>query len=95
MRMLAAVLSLCVLSTAAVAQQPAYKLTWAAATIGPQGPVSGSIPEFTTFKSENDCIAFGNTMAPRVRDWVRGRMNADWDHPVGVQFVCEISGPPA
>jgi len=72
-----------------------YVLVWAVVTIGPQGPVGGDIPETTKFQSEAACNEFGRDMTPRLQDWVRGRLTADWDHPVRVDFRCAPDGKPA
>lgn len=72
-----------------------WALVWAVMTIGPQGPVGGNVPESTKFDSEKACIAFGERMAPRVQDWVRGALRAEWEHPVSVDFKCDVDGRPA
>ena len=69
-----------------------YKLTWVVGTITAQGPVTGEAPEAQRFKTEAECLEFARVMTPRMEDWVRGRVNGDWGHPVGVRFRCEIDG---
>lgn len=72
-----------------------FKLIWIAATITANGPVTGNIPETTKFKDKAECVSFGERMTPRLQDWVRGTIGADWDHGVGIRFSCEMSGDPA
>lgn len=72
-----------------------FKLLWTVATLTAQGPQIGNVPETNTFKTEAACSDFGTTMTPRMADWMRGRLNAEWDHPVAVHFECELSGNPA
>lgn len=72
-----------------------YALVWLVMTIGPQGPVQGPIPESTRFDSQQSCEKFGADMAPRLADWVRGALRAEWSHPVRVEFKCEPDGRPA
>lgn len=72
-----------------------FKLIWVAVTMTAQGPIMGQIPETTKFKTEAECIAFAQTMTPRLADWVRGRINADWDREVSIRFRCEMDGNPA
>ena len=71
-----------------------YALTWFFATMTRGGPVATRAPERTSFVNEADCTAFGTRMTPRMEDWVRGLMRADWDHPVGVRFACAPTGSP-
>ena len=72
-----------------------FKLLWIVGTLTAQGPQVGNVPENTTFPTEAACIAFGEAMTPRLADWIRGRINADWSHPVAVHFKCELDGNPA
>jgi hypothetical protein len=72
-----------------------FKIIWLVATLTPQGPVVGEVPETTKFKSETECREFARVTTSRLQDWVRGRLNVDWDHEVGVRFRCEIDGNPA
>lgn len=71
-----------------------FELTWFFATMTKGGPVATKAPERTPFVNEADCTAFGKTMTPRMQDWVRGLVRADWDHPVGVRFACAPAGSP-
>lgn len=80
----------------APAQPIIYKLTWTAAVPRPGlPPLIGNVPETARFKSETECSAFGIAMSSRLQDWVRGRFNTDWNHPVGVRFTCEVDGQPS
>ena len=72
-----------------------FKILFAVAFIGPQGPAFGSVEEDKTFKTHDECMAFGALMTPRVADWVRGRIELEWDVPVSVHFACEPNGNPA
>jgi hypothetical protein len=65
------------------------------ATIGPAGPLHGEVNDTSRFKTEAECVTFGDHMTPRYADWVRGRLNADLGHPVAVKYRCEIDGDPA
>jgi hypothetical protein len=65
------------------------KLIWTVATLTVQGPLVTDVPESTTFRDAAACVAFGEAMAPRVADWVRGAIRTDWEHEVGVTFRCE------
>ena len=69
-----------------------FKLVWVAIVLMNHGPTQGAIPESTKFKTEQECIEFGKTMTPRLQDWVRGMLKAEWDMPVGVSFSCERDG---
>jgi len=95
----AAVLSLSLwVPPAAIAQHPeraAWRLVWFAITTTPQGPLAFKTSEQTPFGAEADCAAFGERMMPRMHDWVRGLVRADWDHDVRVAFDCEPSGMPS
>jgi hypothetical protein len=71
-----------------------YALIWAVMTIGPQGPVGGNLPETTKFESKEACEKFGEEMIPRMQDWIRGAVRADWGHPVRVTFKCDAEGRP-
>ncbi|HWV44109.1 hypothetical protein [Pseudorhodoplanes sp.] len=72
-----------------------FKLLWAIAVMTAQGPMQGTIPESTTFKDRAACEAFGAEMTPRLQDWARGRLNADWNIEVRSAFRCEPAGDPA
>ena len=71
------------------------KLVWIVATITAQGPVQTNVPETARFSDAAQCKAFGEHMTPRMADWVRGALRADWNHPVQVTFRCEQDGSPA
>src|SRR5688572_32243256 len=81
-------------STRAQPDTSQFALTWFFATMTRGGPVATRAPERTSFGTEADCTAFGKTMTPRMEDWVRGLVRADWDHPVGVKFRCAPAGDP-
>jgi hypothetical protein len=86
-----------VLSVAPARAQPdtsRFELIWFFATMTRGGPVATRAPERTSFGNESDCAAFGKRMTPRMEDWVRGLVRADWDHPVGVRFQCNPAGSP-
>lgn len=85
------------LSAFAVRAQPdtsKYELIWFFATMTRGGPVATRAPERTPFGTETACTSFGKKMTPRMEDWVRGLIRADWDHPVGVRFQCSPAGSP-
>ena len=73
---------------------PKYELTWFFATMTRGGPFATKSSERTSFGTEADCTAFGKKMTPRMEDWVRGFVRADWNHPVGVRFACSPAGSP-
>jgi hypothetical protein len=70
------------------------KIIFMVAFVGSQGPMQGDMKEKAQFATEAECKTFGDHMTPRVADWVRGRLGADWDFPVAVQYKCD-SGEPA
>jgi hypothetical protein len=70
------------------------KLIWTIATLTLQGPLVTDVPETTKFKDQAACMEFGKQMMPRLADWARGRLNADWDHEIKVVFRCEAAGQP-
>lgn len=70
-------------------------LVWAVATMSAQGPVATHVPETTRFETVQACQEFGVKMTPRLQDWVRGAVRADWDHEVRVAFRCAEAGAPA
>lgn len=72
-----------------------FKLLWAIAIMTAQGPMQATIPETTTFKDKAACERFGVEMTPRLQDWARGRINADWNIPAQSAFRCEMAGDPA
>jgi hypothetical protein len=71
-----------------------YELTWFFVTMTRAGPIATEAPERTPFVTEANCAAFGARMTPRMEDWVRGLVRADWEHPVGVRFRCAPAGKP-
>jgi hypothetical protein len=72
-----------------------WQLMWFAVVATPQGPAGLRTPESTAFATETDCAAFGERTAPRMQDWVRGLIRADWSHEVRVAFKCEPAGTPS
>ena len=74
-----------------------YVLLWVVLVLNPQtgAPHVAPVPESTTFTSEASCKEFGTKMESRLADWVRGRIGADWDFPVGVRYECKLDGDPA
>lgn len=70
------------------------KLVWLAIIMTSQGPAGGEIPESTTFKTREECQAFGEAMTPRLEDYVRGLTRQDWSNEVRVRFKCEPNGQP-
>jgi hypothetical protein len=81
----------------AEAQQNAaqWQLSWFAVLATPQGPLTLRAPEQVPFAAEADCNLFGRQMSPRMQDWVRGLVRADWDHDVRIAFRCEPAGVPS
>lgn len=71
------------------------KIIFTIVTLTQQGPVMTDVQEKSRFKDQPACAAFGETMSPRMQDWVRGVIRADWDHPVSVAFRCETDGEPS
>ena len=72
------------------------KIIFAIALLGPQGPMFGNLEDNTKFQTQEECMAFGEKMTPRVADWVRGRVGVlDWDMPISVHYACEVDGKPA
>jgi hypothetical protein len=71
------------------------KLIWTIAALTVQGPLVSDVPETTKFKDRAECTAFGKKMTPRLADWARGALRADWDLEVKVVFRCEADGTPA
>ncbi|MBI3129406.1 MAG: hypothetical protein HYZ11_17485 [Candidatus Tectomicrobia bacterium] len=63
-------------------------LTWFVITMTAAGVYNGPIPETTQFNTLAECQSFGQRMTPRLQDWVRGMLRADWDHKVQVRFEC-------
>lgn len=72
-----------------------FMLVWAVATMSAQGPVATHVPETTRFETAEACQEFGVKMTPRLQDWVRGAVRADWDHEVRVTFRCGPIGQEA
>jgi hypothetical protein len=68
------------------------KLIWTVAALTLQGPLVADVPETTKFEDRAKCVAFGERMTPRMADWTRGVLRADWNHEVGVRFRCEVDG---
>lgn len=60
------------------------ELVWIIATLSRYGTVS----ENTRFSTPAACESFGKETAPRMEDWVRGYLRADWQLPVKVTFQC-------
>ncbi len=68
------------------------ELVWIVATVTAQGALATEVPESARFKDMAQCQLYGEHMAGRTADWVRGRINADWSHPVEVRFRCRAGG---
>lgn len=71
-----------------------FKLLWAAIAITSQGPVMHVIPETTKFESRDACEKFGKDMSPRMADWYRGALKAEWHVEIQTDFKCEPAGQP-
>ena len=72
-----------------------FKIIFAVAFLSQSGAQYGHVAEPTKFQTNEECMTFGREMTPRVADWVRGRIEAEWDVPVSVHFACEVDGNPA
>lgn len=71
-----------------------FKLLWVIAVMSANGPIIRPIPETTTFKDKAACEQFGKDMTPRLQDWARGALNADWNVEIRSAFKCEPAGDP-
>lgn len=69
-------------------------LVWFALVMTAQGPQSLQLSENNTFETTAICEAFGEAYTPRVQDYMRGVLKADWDDNIPVRFECD-SGKPA
>jgi hypothetical protein len=72
-----------------------YVLVWVIATFTAQGPVMTELKDPTPPMAEKVCKDFGEQYKSRMEDWVRGRIQVHWDHPVHVEYRCEPDGQPA
>jgi hypothetical protein len=71
------------------------KIIFLVASINAQGQsVTAQVPDKARFADQAQCDTFGEHMNTRMA-WVRGRLNADWEHPVHVYWRCEAAGDPA
>ena len=68
------------------------KILFGFMTLTGQGAVLHAVKERPLFQTEQECVAYGETMTPKVENWIRGRLGADWDHPVVVTFQCLPNG---
>jgi hypothetical protein len=66
-----------------------FKLLWIVIVLAPSGPTALSVPESAIFQDRPTCESYGDTMTPRMRDWMRGRLGMDWDGPVHVGYRCD------
>lgn len=71
------------------------KLVWAVAFMLQGQQTVVPVSENAKFKDVATCEIFGAAMTPRMEDWVRGRLQADWDYPVAIKFQCSADGDPA
>lgn len=69
-----------------------FKITFIVFLMAMDRPVTATIPEKTEFQTLEACGEFGDRMKPRVADWVRGRINSDWDVQIKVDFKCNPVG---
>lgn len=89
-----ALLVLFLVSVPALAEP--HTLAWAVAVRNKNKEVQTTVlPESTKFPDKEACDAFGKTMIPRMEDWIRGVLKADWNFPVAVYYACKPSGDPA
>jgi hypothetical protein len=91
--LLAAIVALAALSAARANDVPSIKLIWFVVSTNEQGPVRAAINERQRFKTSSDCQDFGTEYTPRMQDWVRGVLAAEWDHPVQIAFKCDAGQP--
>lgn len=70
------------------------KLVWVIAVMTANGPMFRAIPETTQFKDQAACEKFGKDMTPRLEDWARGALNADWNIEIKSAYKCEPAGQP-
>jgi|GEM_PF-6012934 len=69
-------------------------LVWLALIVTSNGYVAVPIPESSEFRTAEECRAFGEKMAPRLADYARGMVRADWRQKVDVIFECSAPGQP-
>jgi hypothetical protein len=68
-----------------------FKLIWIVVVMSTP-PTVTQTPEKERFKTEAECTAFAEKMAPRIEDWTRGAVGADWHHETRARFRCELEG---
>lgn len=88
MRMMLAALAALFVMSASAHDIPAVKLVWMVETTNERGHIRAEVPETQPFASSAACQAFGEEMTPRMQDWVRGRLGAEWNHTVQIAFRC-------
>lgn len=71
-----------------------FKLLWIVAFVAQGAHNIVPVNEDTKFKDQATCEIFGAAMSPRMEDWVRGRLSADWDFNVAIKFSCSPEGDP-
>lgn len=71
------------------------KILWLFAVLSQNGVTPGELTDTRTFNTQAECDAFGETMAPRAADWVRGAIGADWTTQIKVAHRCEADGQPS
>ena len=71
-----------------------FKLIWIVVVMS-MPPTVTETPEKERFRSEAECRAFAERMAPRIEDWTRGAVGADWDHETRARYKCEPDGKDA
>ena len=71
------------------------KLFWLILVVTSQGPTALHVPETTTFKDKKACSEWGMKQLPRMKDYARGMLKADWSDDIPVIFRCEADGTPA
>ncbi len=71
------------------------KIIWTAGFMSLQGPIMKDLHEPDRFKDMAACDAFGERMAKRTEDFVRGALNVTWETPVMIVWRCEPVGDPA
>lgn len=72
-----------------------FKIIFLVVYLLPTGPQVSEVIERPRFETMEACRAYGIAMKPRVEDWVRGRLDKDWDYPVKAVFECKPVGDPA
>lgn len=68
------------------------RLIWFALLMTAQGPQILPLVDETKFENAEKCDAFGKLMAPRMADFVRGKIDAPWALEIPIGFRCEPIG---